>query len=61
MIITVSSVGYGDVYAVTPVGRALTLVAVFIGVIFLSIMVALITESLQLAQKEILSVHRVKD
>ena len=41
-----SSVGYGDMYAVTPWGRALTLVAVFIGVIFLSLMVALITESL---------------
>ena len=56
-----SSVGYGDMYAVTPVGRWLTLIAVFGGVIFLSLMVALITESLQLVQKEALSVHKVKD
>ena len=46
VIITVSSVGYGDMYAVTPVGRCLTLFAIFIGVIFLSTMVALITQSL---------------
>ena len=61
VIITMSSVGYGDMYAVTPVGRGLTLIAVFIGVIQLSLMVALVTDSLQLEQKEALAVHIVKD
>mmetsp|Transcript_46512 Transcript_46512/g.61625 ORF Transcript_46512/g.61625 Transcript_46512/m.61625 type:complete len:136 (+) Transcript_46512:789-1196(+) len=56
-----SSVGYGDMYAVTPVGRFLTLIATFLGVIFLSLMVALITQSLALAEREALSVHKVKD
>ena len=46
VIITVSSVGFGDIYAVTPMGRILTVFAVLVGVIFLSTMVALITSSL---------------
>lgn len=61
VIITMSSVGYGDMYAVTPVGRFFTLAAVLLGVIFLSTMVAIVTDSLQLSEKEALSVHKVKD
>ena len=46
IIITMSSVGYGDMVAVTPIGRIVTLMATLIGVIFLSVMVAIITNSL---------------
>lgn len=56
-----SSVGYGDMVAVTPVGRIVTLSATILGVIFLSLMVAIITNSLQLDEKQALSMHKVKD
>jgi hypothetical protein len=56
-----SSVGYGDIVATTPIGRVVTLMATLLGVIFLSLMVAIITNSLQLEEKQALSMHKVKD
>ena len=51
IIITMSSVGYGDVVAVTPVGRMVTLISTILGAAYLSMMVALVTEWLLLQEK----------
>ena len=56
-----TSVGYGDIYAVTPVGRIVTLIATILGAMYLSMMVALITEWLVLEEKQALGMHKVKD
>lgn len=51
MIITMTSVGYGDLVAVTPIGRSITLCSTFIGALYLSLMVALVTNWLALEEK----------
>ena len=61
MIITMTSVGYGDIVAVTPVGRVVTLIATILGALYLAMMVALITEWLILEEKQALGMHKVKD
>ena len=61
IIITMSSVGYGDVVAVTPVGRIVTLISTILGAMYLSMMVALVTEWLLLHEKQALGMHKVKD
>ena len=61
MIITMTSVGYGDIVAVTPVGRLVTLLATILGAMYLAMMVALVTEWLILEEKQALGMHKVKD
>ena len=61
IIITMTSVGYGDVVAVTPVGRWITIFAALFGAFYLSLMVALVMDSLILQEKQDLGMHKVKD
>lgn len=56
-----TSVGYGDLVAVTPIGRSITLTSTFIGALYLSLMVALVTNWLALEEKQALGMHKVKD
>ena len=43
MVITMTSVGYGDMVAVTPIGRGITICATILGALYLALMVALVT------------------
>ena len=61
VMITMTSVGYGDIVAVTPVGRVITLMATILGAMYLALMVALVTEWLVLEDKQALCMHKVKD
>ena len=61
MIITMTSVGYGDIVAVTPFGRLVTLIATIVGAFYLALMVAFVTEWLMLEEKLALGLHKVKD
>ena len=61
MIITMTSVGYGDMVAVTPLGRFVTLIATIVGAFYLALMVAFVTEWLLLSEKQALGMHKVKD
>ena len=56
-----TSVGYGNIIATTPVGRFVTLIAAIIGAFYLAIMVALVTEWLTLEPKQALCMHKIKD
>lgn len=56
-----TSVGYGNIVATTPVGRLVTLIAAIIGAFYLAIMVALVTEWLTLEPKQALCMHKIKD
>ena len=60
-MITMTSVGYGDIVAVTPAGRIVTLFATILGAMYLALMVALVTEWLILEEKQALGMHLVKD
>lgn len=60
-IITMTSVGYGDIYAVTPPGRYVALLAALLGAAYVSLLVALISSWLTLEEKEGLSMHKIKD
>ena len=51
VMITMTSVGYGDIVAVTPVGRIVTLLSTVLGAMYLAMMVALVTEWLILEEK----------
>jgi hypothetical protein len=46
-----TSVGYGDLYAVTPGGRTVSIFAALIGAAFVSLLVALISSWLTLEEK----------
>lgn len=56
-----TSVGYGDLVAVTPIGRGITILATILGALYLALMVALVTGWLTLDQKQALAMHKVKD
>jgi len=56
-----TSVGFGDIVAVTPVGRFVTVIAAIMGAAYLSLMVALVTGWLALEEKQALGMHKVKD
>lgn len=51
VLITMTSVGFGNVITVTPLGRAVTLFAAFTGAIFLAMMVTLLYDWLSLDDK----------
>ena len=51
IMITMTSVGFGNIVAVTPIGRLVTLLAAFMGAIFLAMMVTLVTEWLALDER----------
>lgn len=40
MVVTASSVGYGDITPVSPIGKALTILTIIIGIIFVAILTA---------------------
>ena len=61
IMITMTSVGFGNIVAVTPIGRLVTILAGFMGAIFLAMMVTLVTEWLHLDDKQALCMHKVKD
>jgi hypothetical protein len=56
-----TSVGYGDIYAVTQGGRFVSLLAAIFGAGLTALLVALITGWLVLEEKEALGMHKVKD
>ena len=56
-----TSVGYGDIYAVTQGGRFVSLLAAIFGAGLTAHLVALITGWLVLEEKEALGMHKVKD
>ena len=60
-IITMTSVGYGDIYAVTPPGRYVALLAALLGEAYVSLLVALISSWLTLEEKEGLSMQKIKE
>jgi len=43
-IITMTSVGYGGIFATTPLGRFMSIITAFVGAFLLSLLVAIITE-----------------
>ena len=61
LTITMSSVGFGDIVAVTPVGRFVTLWASLVGAFYLAIMVVLVVNWLNLEPKQALCLHKIKD
>lgn len=60
-MITMTSVGYGNIVAVTPIGRIVTLFAAFMGAIYLAVMVTLVHDWLELEDKQALTMHKVND
>ena len=56
-----TSVGYGNIIATTPVGRFVTILAAIVGAFYLAIMVALVTDWLTLEPKQALCMHKIKD
>jgi len=52
MIITMSTVGYGDYYARTIPGRFITVIACIVGVFLVSIMVVALTNTLNMNTAE---------
>ena len=61
LTITMTSVGFGDIVAVTPVGRFVTLWASVVGAFYLAIMVVLVVNWLNLEPKQALCLHKIKD
>lgn len=52
MIITMSTVGYGDYYARTIPGRFVSLISCIVGVFLVSIMVVALTNTLNMSDAE---------
>ena len=52
MIITMTTVGYGDYYARTIPGRFITVIACIVGVFLVSIMVVALTNTLNMNSAE---------
>jgi len=52
MILTMTTVGYGDIYPITVGGRIFTIVACIVGVFILSLIIAKLAELIQLNQEE---------
>ena len=66
MILTMTTVGYGEIFPVTPGGRIFTIVACIIGVFMVSLILAKLTELIaldpdqQAAYEEILNEMKVE-
>ena len=48
MILTMTTVGYGEIFPVTPGGRIFTIIACIIGVFMVSLIMAKLTELIDL-------------
>lgn len=51
-IITMTSVGYGNIIATTPLGRFVTIITAFVGAFLLSLLVAIITEWFNMEERQ---------
>eukprot|EP01052_Picozoa_sp_SAG31_P042115 SAG31_NODE_6586_length_1962_cov_1.273215_1_plen_505_part_10 len=60
-IVTFTTVGYGDKSATTPVGMLLNSFAMFLGIFFLAMPVAIIGDAFQFAWKDMQSTRRAAD
>jgi len=48
VIITATTIGYGGVYACTPLGRGVTMVVIFVGAVISAILIAIIAEGFEI-------------
>ena len=53
VIITLTTVGYGDYYPVTNLGRLIGIITAFWGVFFVSLFVVALTNTLELEESEL--------
>lgn len=51
-IITMTTVGFGDYYPMTPIGRIIILIVVVWGIFIVSIMVVVVTNTLRMDRPE---------
>jgi len=59
-IITMTTVGYGNIYATTPIGRGFAIVAVIVGAFLLSLMVAIITSWFNMDEKRTVAINKME-
>ena len=59
-IITMTTVGYGNIYATTPIGRFFAIVAVIVGAFLLSLMVAIITSWFNMDEKRTVAINKME-
>ena len=60
VIITMSSVGYGDIIACTPIGRFLAMTSVVVGAFLLSLMVTLTTSWFNIDDQSVGAVDKMQ-
>ena len=53
VIITVTTIGYGDYYPITNLGRLVGIITAFWGVFFVSLFVVALTNTLELEESEV--------